>query len=606
MSYVESEQEVAAVVKDNAPRIVTDPSLPREHFRTLIKQLIELNKTEGNNNRILVTKVEEITAFVFNERSYYKHIFLGLPPDEAQPVLDILQKCLDHTSTGYGSLLRRPMLYLLLRLSYMSGLFPSSYFVDVVDDGVQIGRGGFAYIHRGTRVKEQDKVAIKRPFDTTDDTMDLYFREEAIVWYQLRHTNILRFIGIDRLYSNLRLTKDLALVSPLVENRTISTFVKSHVYKYNAHGEKLLRGIAEALSYLHSNNIVHGDITGNNILVNANMEPLLCDFGLAVVGQDTIGRPTTDKKGESTKWCSPERFKPDLFDDTATVSKASTRFIFRRLKAPADVYAYGLLCYLIITTREPFHDISDDKAMPFFIVNDQRRPKPDVTQSEASLFTRELMVNCWAHDPSDRPTMKIVAASFDRDSDRKLPLWLRGLVKVKEPVAIDDRLRISNGMILDIVNIDEENHQWVVCVPGDESDRLNIPMALIDPAMFPAKAKRSFATDDPRMLSLEANETVDILRISSTVWLGRKKSGEIASIKSPMQTLEISLDGENLQRARVLFSSDSTKKTWPFELTSYQKGDWLEVCHTWSEWCLARVPGEKSVFLARTGYLHLH
>ena len=51
---------------------------------------------------------------------------------------------------------------------------------------------------------------------------------------------------------------------------------------------------AEALVYLHANDIIHGDIKASNVLVSSDLHALLSDFGLAkLVDSDT----STSMKG---------------------------------------------------------------------------------------------------------------------------------------------------------------------------------------------------------------------------------------------------------------------------------------------------------------------
>ena len=55
--------------------------------------------------------------------------------------------------------------------------------------------------------------------------------------------------------------------------------------------------IAEAMAFLHSNGIVHGDLKAANVLISDEIEALLCDFGLASTVQDAMivltGAPTS-------------------------------------------------------------------------------------------------------------------------------------------------------------------------------------------------------------------------------------------------------------------------------------------------------------------------
>ena len=63
--------------------------------------------------------------------------------------------------------------------------------------------------------------------------------------------------------------------------------------------------------YLHHiRKIVHGDIKGANVLLNHDIEPMLCDFGLSKI-LDGERTSTPNRGAGSTKWMSPERLAED-------------------------------------------------------------------------------------------------------------------------------------------------------------------------------------------------------------------------------------------------------------------------------------------------------
>jgi serine/threonine protein kinase len=67
-----------------------------------------------------------------------------------------------------------------------------------------------------------------------------------------------------------------------------------------------IRGVVAGIAYLHSNSIVDGDVKAANVLVNPDVQPMLCDFGLSKV-LDGFNATSTAMKGVgSIQWMAPE------------------------------------------------------------------------------------------------------------------------------------------------------------------------------------------------------------------------------------------------------------------------------------------------------------
>ncbi|KIJ50735.1 hypothetical protein M422DRAFT_159283, partial [Sphaerobolus stellatus SS14] len=66
--------------------------------------------------------------------------------------------------------------------------------------------------------------------------------------------------------------------------------------------------IAKGISYLHENNIIHGDIRGVNILVFEDGTSHVTDFGLSRILKESISGLTTSNFAGCTRWMAPELF----------------------------------------------------------------------------------------------------------------------------------------------------------------------------------------------------------------------------------------------------------------------------------------------------------
>ncbi|KAJ7817235.1 kinase-like domain-containing protein [Mycena leptocephala] len=179
----------------------------------------------------------------------------------------------------------------------------------------------------------------------------LQFCREALVWQNLRHSFILPFIGIDR----ETFPSSLCMVSPWMENGTVLKYL-------NDHGRANLSEIAEGLQYLHSRNIVHGDLRGANILITHEWSVCLADFGLTSLSDATTVTHTSHRAG-STRWMAPELIDPERFGSPF-------------LRTPAtDVYAFACVCLELYTGRPPFANLSETATL-LRVINGDRPERP--------------------------------------------------------------------------------------------------------------------------------------------------------------------------------------------------------------------------------------
>lgn len=172
----------------------------------------------------------------------------------------------------------------------------------------------------------------------------------------------------------------------------------------------LCRDVANGMCFLHTATppVLHRDLKSANVLLTRAMEakvtaravatgfaiiflrlPIpnqLSDFGTAVIqGPLNAGRSVTNPR-----WLAPEVLLEQQYG------------------APSDVYGFAICMWEVATRQIPFshkpaynwsHNVEDD------VCRGVRPPTPDNTPAQ---FV-ELMTQCWAHDPSLRPTFDAVS-----------------------------------------------------------------------------------------------------------------------------------------------------------------------------------------------------
>jgi len=143
----------------------------------------------------------------------------------------------------------------------------------------KIGEGTYGTVFKAKNRQTQEIVALKRyRLDTEDEGIPSSALREICLMKELKHTNIVRLQDV--LHSDRRLT----LVFEYVD-QDLYHYLESHKNtgvnpnKVKRFMYQLLKGLA----FCHAQNVLHRDLKPQNLLINANGELKLGDFGLARV-----------------------------------------------------------------------------------------------------------------------------------------------------------------------------------------------------------------------------------------------------------------------------------------------------------------------------------
>ncbi|KAF7336079.1 Kinase-like protein [Mycena sanguinolenta] len=319
-----------------------------------------------------------------------------LEGERAQSFVDAIQEALDRGALPDSSS-RSKARKLMQKVSEAVEQLPSSLFIEGVNDHDEHPTfgGGFGDVYQASY--QGKMVALKRirtfTADSTTHRNRLQFYKEALVWQGLHHRFILPLLGIDR----VTFTPSFCMVSPWMKHGTVLKYLRDH-----GRGDvnRLLLEIAQGLDYLHSMNVVHGDLRGNNILISDDGNACLSDFGLAtsiVDADSTNGLTSTSNRAGSSQWFAPELIHPTKF--------GCTKFV--RTKA-SDVYAYACVCLELYTGNPPFPHLREIAAS--LRVIDGERPEQPPTMP-AALW--QLVTSAWVEDFRARPAIHDIAVALE-------------------------------------------------------------------------------------------------------------------------------------------------------------------------------------------------
>ncbi|KIK91333.1 hypothetical protein PAXRUDRAFT_635581 [Paxillus rubicundulus Ve08.2h10] len=167
-------------------------------------------------------------------------------------------------------------------------------------------------------------------------------RGEVHIWIRLGHPNVLKLYGIADGFAPLP-----ALVSPWVENGTLTRYLEGPGRDIPKEEKiAILVKVGEALHYIHSEHVVHGDLTGSNILINSECQPLIADFGLSSILEEyNVTSYFKSCRPGAIRWVAPE-----LLEQLETSPKPTIE---------SDVYSYGCVMLHMLSGRIPYSEIQD-------------------------------------------------------------------------------------------------------------------------------------------------------------------------------------------------------------------------------------------------------
>jgi len=200
--------------------------------------------------------------------------------------------------------------------------------------GQMLGSGGMGEVYLAERVDGgfEQRVALKlvRRGGLSRQLTRRFLRERQIL-ARLEHPNIARLLD-----GGFTASGQPWLAMDYIAGETIANHVRQRQLGLDARVALIAR-VATAVAYAQRNLVVHRDIKPANILVGADGEPKLLDFGIAKLLDDSTEEQTrTALRAMTTRYAAPEQIAGD------------------RTTTATDVYALGVLLFELITERSPY------------------------------------------------------------------------------------------------------------------------------------------------------------------------------------------------------------------------------------------------------------
>jgi serine/threonine protein kinase len=257
----------------------------------------------------------------------------------------------------------------------------------------KIAQGGMAEIFLATREGElggfEKKVAIKRIFQHLtgrEETVKMFF-DEARIAAALNHPNIVQVYDLGEVDDYFYIAMEFVHGTDL--RRICKRGLDRDHYLPLEFAARIIADTAAGLHYAHTRtdqegnprNIVHRDISPQNVLVGMEGHVKICDFGIAKA-ENRLARTRTGQHKGKLSYMSPEQFNGDQLD------------------ARSDIFNLGIVLYEVALGRRLFNAQTDFERMRQ-IADAQVTPPSDI-QPEFPPGLERIVMRALNHDPADR------------------------------------------------------------------------------------------------------------------------------------------------------------------------------------------------------------
>ncbi|XP_021725554.1 LRR receptor-like serine/threonine-protein kinase FEI 1 isoform X2 [Chenopodium quinoa] len=265
-----------------------------------------------------------------------------------------------------------------------------------------IGCGGFGTVYK-LAMDDGNVFALKR-IVKLNDGFDRFFERELEILGSIKHRYLVNLRG----YCNSPLSK--LLIYDYLPGGSLDEALheKSELLDWDVRLNVIL-GAAKGLAYLHhdcSPRIIHRDIKSSNILLDANFEARVSDFGLAKLLEDEESHITTIVAG-TFGYLAPEYMQSG------------------RATEKTDVYSFGVLVLEVLSGKRPTDASFIEKGLNivgwlnFLVTEDRQREIVDQhcegVQQESLDALLSMAMQCVSSSPEDRPTMHRVVQVLESE-----------------------------------------------------------------------------------------------------------------------------------------------------------------------------------------------
>jgi len=242
-----------------------------------------------------------------------------------------------------------------------------------------LGQGGMGRVYKAYDKELNRTVAIKVVRQGAMGEADALnrFKQELVLASKISHKNILRIHDLGEVNGMKFITM------AYVEGKDLHQIIKENPKLPLERALKFATQLAGALAAAHAEDVVHRDLKPQNILLDKNDQVYISDFGLAKsFAEGAVGMTQTGAFLGTPRYMSPEQVEGKPTDGRA------------------DLYAYGLILYEMVTGDVPF---TGDSTLKVMYQRIQEKPKsPKLVNADLPNWLVRIIMRCLEKEPADR------------------------------------------------------------------------------------------------------------------------------------------------------------------------------------------------------------
>lgn len=221
---------------------------------------------------------------------------------------------------------------------------------------------------------------IMARIDIEKRNMEKSISNEVSVLQAISHPNIIKVEAFLCMKNELE-EEYYVMIMEYCANGDLLSYATGHGFTSESEKKKIINGFLCAIKYLHQNGISHGDIKSENILLDENYTPKLCDFGFC-----RTNRIAGDEcKNGTVYYAAPELFSKGEFDTFKS-----------------DIYAIGITLYSLSELQFPFRNGDQN-----FIIQQTVTGNLSIRNGMDSKL-KKLVQKCTCMNPQCRPSIESI------------------------------------------------------------------------------------------------------------------------------------------------------------------------------------------------------